>query len=61
MANKQKINNKSYTLSLDANLIEALDELSESQKRTRSSEVEVAIEKHLSDAGYNKEGDKWVR
>ena len=54
MANKPK-NNKTYTLSLDADLIKTLDKICEKERRTRSSAIELAVEMYIARARKNEE------
>jgi len=60
MANRQK-NNKTYTLSLDADLMKELDELCREERRTRSSAVELGVELYIRRSKMLKEGDKWAK
>ena len=56
MAIKQK-KCKPYTMSLDIELMDKLDEFCEKERRSRTSAVELAVERYLKAEGVIKEGD----
>jgi len=56
MALKTK-NRKTYTLSLDVDLMEELDAFCDKERRTRSSAIELAVEMYLDRARKDKEDE----
>ena len=56
MALKAK-NRKTYTLSLDVDLMEELDSYCDKERRTRSSAIELAVEMYLAKARDDKEDE----
>ena len=60
MARKPK-NSKIVTLSLDCDLMDLLEKYCERDRRTKSSAIELAIEKYLIAEGFIKEGELWEK
>lgn len=54
MARKQK-KKKVFTLSFDSELMERLDVFCEKERRTRSSAMEIAVERYLEQENREKE------